>query len=89
MEQSKPFSDDGSLVDKSGFAGSNSYLEEVDRQLIVEVKAKTQAEIEIEVAEATKKSQLAQLAHSKKVYNSAIKAKRNEKSLIKGSASMP
>ena len=43
MEQSKHFSDDDAL-DKSQKANSNSYLDEVDKFLVGEVKAKTKAE---------------------------------------------
>ena len=51
MEQSKPFSDEESY---GGPNNNNSYLEEVDRQLVVEVKAKTKEEEEEEIAVAAK-----------------------------------
>jgi hypothetical protein len=37
------------------------------------------------MVEATRKSKRDQFNHSKKVYNSAVKGKRNEKSLLKAS----
>ena len=51
MEQSKPFSDEESY---GGPNSNNSYLEEVDRQLVVELKAKTKEEEEEEIAVAAK-----------------------------------
>ena len=63
--------------------GNSSYLEEVDRQLVVEVKPKTQAERDAENAYFAKKSEQEQFNLSKKVYNSLVKSRRNQKSLIK------
>ena len=82
MEQSNAAS--FSEIGENQHAG-NSYLEEVDRQLVVEVKAKTQAEQDAENAMYAKKSEQEQFNHSKKVYNSLVKSRRNEKSLIKTS----
>ena len=75
----KPFSEDGEGSIKYGY----TYLDEVDRQLVVEVKAKTQEEQEAELAAAAQKSKRDQFNHSKKVYNSTVKSRRNEKSLLK------
>ena len=64
---------------------SDSYLAEVDRQLVVEVKQKTKAQIDAENVLNAKKSEQEQFKHSKTLYNSLVKSRRNEKSLLKKS----
>ena len=88
MEQSRPFSEDGSSnVGKSQNLTNNSYLEEVDRQLVYEFKTKSKAEKDAALQAADQKAQQDQFERSKLIYNSMVKARRNEKSLKKAAMS--